>query len=76
MLFGNSVKEMSIQRNFGNIFYFRPENAKIWQVLSRKRQLRALLMEKIVQPRVSFSQNWSSKRLHFETVGGTLIPEI
>ena len=33
-----------------------PENEKIWHVLSRKRQLRALVMEKLVLPRVSFSQ--------------------
>ena len=27
---------------------FPPENEKIWQVLSRKRQFRALLIEKLV----------------------------
>ena len=51
MLFGNFDKEIS---KFGNsckkthFFNFGPENAKMWQVLSRKCQLKALLMEKLV----------------------------
>ena len=49
--FGNSCKKKTqFFLNFG------PENAKIWQVLPRKCQFRALLKEKLVEPRVSFSQ--------------------
>ena len=35
------VKDMS---DFGNSLNFGPENAKMWQVLSRKRQIMALMM--------------------------------
>ena len=40
--FGNFCKKSPTFLNFG------PENAKIWQVLPRKCQFRALLKEKLV----------------------------